>query len=78
MKAQFDESNFTEMCSGSDAGLYLKLIDCVYLLNSSLECNKEEEEARGLRSFTGPRITVSELPLVRGRKPTAGERSQAQ
>jgi len=34
---------FTEMCSGSEAGLYLRLIDFVSL-TARLESNKEEEE----------------------------------
>ena len=33
----FESQNFTEMCSGSEAGLYLRLIDCVYHSTHALE-----------------------------------------
>ena len=36
------------MCSGSEAGSYLKLVDFVFLLNSGHENNEEEED--GVRS----------------------------
>jgi len=39
----FENNHFTEMCSGSEAGSYLRLIDFVSL-NSRLESNKEEED----------------------------------
>jgi len=40
-----EENNyFTEMCSGSEAGSYLRLTDFAISLNSRLESNKEEEE----------------------------------
>jgi len=38
---------FTEICSGSEAGSYLRRIDCItqlVSLNSRLESDKEEEE----------------------------------
>ena len=44
------------MCSGSEAGSYLRLIDIVSL-NSRLECNKEEEEEET------PRGAVKRRPL---------------
>ena len=45
-------SHFTEMCSGSEAGSYLKLIDaCITQLKAQGPCrtcneSKEEEESR--------------------------------
>jgi len=50
-KGQFKNSHFTEMCSGSEAGSYLRLVDsCITQLKAqgpSRTCNerKEEEEA---------------------------------
>ena len=44
-RSQF-KNYFTEMCSGSEEGSYLSLIDFVSL-NSRLESNKEEEEEEG-------------------------------
>ena len=41
--SQFQNNRFAEMCSSSEAGSCLRLIDCVSL-NSMLESNKEEEE----------------------------------
>ena len=35
------------MCSGSEAGSYLRLIDFFVSLNSRLESNKEEEKKNG-------------------------------
>jgi len=43
---QFKNNYFTEMCSGSEAGSYLRPID-VCILNSRLESNNGEEEERG-------------------------------
>ena len=43
---EFKNNYFTEMCSGSEAGSYLRLIDFVSL-NSRLESNKEEREGKG-------------------------------
>ena len=40
--SQFENDYFTEMCSGSEAGSYLRLIFCVSL-NSRRESNDEEE-----------------------------------
>ena len=44
-------SYFTEMCSGSEAGSYLRLMDFVSL-NSRLESSKEEEKIHHLRRAT--------------------------
>jgi len=41
-REQFKNNYFTETCSGSEAGSYLRLIDFVSL-NSRFENNKEEE-----------------------------------
>ena len=41
--SQFENTYFTEMCSGSEAGSYLRLIAFVSL-NARLESNKEEED----------------------------------
>ena len=45
---QFKNHYFTEMCSGSKEGSYLRLIDFLSL-NSKLESNKEEARRRSLR-----------------------------
>ena len=42
--SQFDNNYFTEMCSGSEAGSYLRLIDFCASLNSRRESNKEEAD----------------------------------
>jgi len=52
--SQFKNNNFTEMCSGSEAGSYLRLIDsCITQLKAqgpAISCNKsKEEEEEGLR-----------------------------
>ena len=53
-RSQFKHNNFTEMCSSSEAGSYLRLIDFVYQLNSRLESNhEEEEEGRDRRGSQG-------------------------
>ena len=44
--SQFENNYLTEMCSGSEAGSYLRLIDCVSL-KSRLASNKEEEGGGG-------------------------------
>ena len=41
-----ENNYFTEMCSGSEAGSYLRLIDYVSL-NARIESNNEEEEVTG-------------------------------
>ena len=43
MKPNVGDNYFTEMCSGSEAGSYLRLINFVSL-NSRLASNNEEEE----------------------------------
>ena len=48
------------MCSGSEAGLYLRLIDFAY--PSLLESNKEEEQ--GVGSHGGGHVLVPLPPLV--------------
>ena len=45
-------TDFTEMCSGSEAGWYLRLIDLCLSLNSRLESNKEGEEGEACASHT--------------------------
>ena len=46
--SQFENNYFTEMCRGSVAGWYLRLIVFVYHSNSRLESNNEEDSAHGL------------------------------
>ena len=47
--SQLKNNRFTEICSGSEKGSYLRLIDVVSL-NSRLESSKEEEEGLGVSS----------------------------
>ena len=60
-EAQFKNNHFTEMCSGSEAGSYLRLMDsCTTQLKAqgpSRTCNEskeEEEEAIGLLNPLSP------------------------
>jgi len=41
---QFENTYFPKMCSGSEAGSYLRLIDFVY--HSTLGLREEEKDAR--------------------------------
>ena len=43
VSSQSKNNYFTEVCSGSEAGSYVRLIDFVSL-NSRLESNREKEE----------------------------------
>jgi len=45
-----ENNYFTEMCSGSEAGSYLKLIDFVYHSTLGLQVIKKKEEEDGLRT----------------------------
>ena len=54
--SQFENNHLTEMCIGSDAGSYLRLIDsCITQLQAQgpsrtcIESKEEEEEERHLR-----------------------------
>jgi len=54
---------FTEMCSGLEAGSYLRLI--FVSLNSRLESNKEEEEEESMsfwRKVCGLRVCIRRVP----------------
>jgi len=60
-----ENNYFTEMCSGSEEGSYLRLIDFLSL-NSRLESNKEEEEgtrSRGSASIGSSGTSPSEKLL---------------
>ena len=49
VRSQFEKNCFTEMCSGSEAGSHLRLIDFVYhstLVLRVKEREREEEEPR--------------------------------
>jgi len=43
--SQFENSYFTEMCSGSEAGSYLRLIDFVYHSTLGLRVIKKTKKA---------------------------------
>jgi len=42
--SQFENNYFTEMCSGSEAGSYVRLIDFVYHATLGLRAIKKREE----------------------------------
>jgi len=44
---------FTEMCSGSEAGSYVRLIDCVYHSTLGLRVIKRERERERERDLNG-------------------------
>ena len=68
---------FTDMCSGSESGSYLRLIDSVYHSTLVLRVTKKEEEEVGDESRTDPdAVRVSEwryrgTSIIRNR-PTLG------
>ena len=43
---QFEDNYFTEMCSGSEAGSYLRLIDLVYYSTLGLRVIKKKKNMR--------------------------------
>ena len=43
MSGEFENDYFTEMCSGSEVGSYLRLIDCVYHSTLGLRVIKKKE-----------------------------------
>ena len=63
-RSWFENSYFTEMCSGSEAGSYLRLIDFFVSLNSRLESNKEEE----IEGIVGPKERPVRWTPAPGRK----------
>ena len=44
-RSQFENNYFTEMCSGSEAGSYLRLVDCVYHSTLGLRVMKKKKKA---------------------------------
>jgi len=44
---QFENDYFTEMCSGSEAGSYLRLIDFVYHSTLGVRVIKKNKKGRG-------------------------------
>ena len=52
--AQLENNCFTETCSGSKAGLYLRLIDCVYHSTLGLRVMKKR---RRVCNPTGSKVT---------------------
>ena len=48
--SQFENNYFTEMCSGSEAGSYLRLIDCVYHSTLGLRVIKKKKKKKGFRA----------------------------
>ena len=64
-------SYFTEMCSGSEAGSYLRPIEFLYaptlgVINSRRESNKEEEEACKKRSIPTILVRIATIPAKTG------------
>ena len=45
-RSQFENNYFTEMCSGSEAGSYFRLIDLVYHLTLGLRVIKKKRRTR--------------------------------
>ena len=59
-EVQFENNHFTEMCSGSEAGLYLRRIDCVYHSTLGFIVTKKKKKGGGLvASGTHHRNSVS-------------------
>jgi len=48
--SQFENNYFTEMCSGSEAGSYLRRIDFVYLSTLGLRVIKKKKERKSARA----------------------------
>ena len=64
VSSQFENNYFTEMCSGSEAGSYLRLIDFAYHSTLGLRVIKKiEEEVFG--SLQGPTIKSTQIYLQR-------------
>ena len=53
------DNYFTEMCSGSEAGSYLRLIDFVYHSTLGLRVTKKKKKLRGRRRWMIVRSAVS-------------------
>jgi len=52
MHLQFENNYFTEICSGSEAGSYLRLIDFVYHSTLGLRVIKKKKRSMHLRPFS--------------------------
>jgi len=63
--SQFENNYFTQMCSGSEAGSYLRLTDSASL-NSRLGSNKEEEEVQRAGIGLGISVEGLQTSAVRG------------
>ena len=51
--ASDDAESFTEMCSGSEAGSYSRLIDCVYHLTLGLRVIKKQKKSKDVEGWSG-------------------------
>ena len=60
--SQFENNFFTEMCSGPEAGSYLRLIDFVYHSTQGLRVIKKKKFKSGFESERG-REGIVESPL---------------
>jgi len=59
--SQFENNYFTEMCSGSEAGSYLRLIDFGYHSTLGLREIKKEEKKQRREGPSSPEAFVCEL-----------------
>ena len=69
--SQFEKNNFTEMCSCSEAGSYLRLIDLVYHLTSGLRVLKKKK-AQGIRARQRQGVSAGERERKREREKERG------
>jgi len=51
-------SYFTEMCSGSEAGPYLRLVDFVYHVTLGLRVIKKKKKPRSTLNTLNPRLST--------------------
>jgi len=54
-RTQFENKYFTEMCSGSEAGSYLRLIDFVYHSTLGLRVIKKKKKRKGAHTASNSR-----------------------
>ena len=62
--SQFENNDFTGMCSGSDTGSYLRIVDCVYHSTLGLRVTKKRRRGWGFGSRGwGLNFIEGSLPL---------------
>ena len=59
----FENTYFTETCSGSEAGSYLRRIDFVYHSTLDLRVIKKKKTCFGFRVYRGTSFIRNRLPL---------------